>query len=324
MIIAVPDDYHGVVEKLECLSKLAGHDVRILRDVAPPTARLLDQLSDAEAIVPIRERTVFTREMIAQLPRLRLFSQTGRSTHHIDKAACTERGIVVSAGTKESVYTVAEHTWALILSSRRRVLEDDTLMRRGALRSAFSAPLRGATLGIYGLGRIGRLVAATGASFSMKVLVHGREASAEAARAAGYEVAANRQALFEHSDVLCVLLRLTDATRGAVTADDLARMKPGALLVNTARAALIAPGALAEALRRGRPGFAAVDVYENEPVVNGEHPLLKMANTLCTPHTAWLEPPTYELYFGEAFDNVVAFAKGAPANVQNPDVLSKR
>jgi D-3-phosphoglycerate dehydrogenase len=324
MIIAIPDDYHGVVGKLDCLAKLAGHDVRIFRDVAPTTDRLVDCMREADVIVPIRERTVFTRAIIEQLPRLKLFSQTGRSTHHIDKAACTERGIVVSAGSKESVYTVAEHTWALILSACRRIPEDDALMRRGALRSSFSAPLRGATLGIYGLGKIGRLVAATGASFGMRVLVLGREASLAAARAAGYAIAASKRELFEQADVLCALLRLSDATRGIITVADLACMKPTALFVNTARAALVAPGALAEALQRGRPGFAAVDVYENEPVVNGEHPLLKMGNTLCTPHTAWLEPPTYELYFGEAFDNIVAFVGGAPANVANPEALSKR
>src|SRR5262245_59105259 len=176
MIIAIPDDYHSVVGKLDCLSKLSGHDVRIFSDVAPTTERLVANLREADVIVPIRERTVFTRGIIGQLPRLKLFSQTGRSTHHIDKTACTERGIVVSAGSKESIQTVAEHTWALILSSRRPVAHDDTLMRRGALRSSFSRPLRGATLGIYGLGRIGGLVAATGRTFSMRVLVHGRDA----------------------------------------------------------------------------------------------------------------------------------------------------
>jgi D-3-phosphoglycerate dehydrogenase len=324
MIIAIPDDYHGVVARLDCLARLAGHDVRIFRDVAPPTERVLANLRGADIIVPVRERTRYTREIIGGLPRLKLFSQTGRSTHHIDKAACSERGIVVAAGTKESVHTVAEHTWALILSSRRRVAEDDALMRRGALRSAFSAPLRGATLGIYGLGKIGRPVAATGASFGMRVLVSGRDASLAAARAAGYDVAASREALFEQSDVLCVTLRLSDATRGIITGGDLARMKPGALFVNTARAALVAPGALAAALERGRPGYAAVDVYENEPVVNGDHPLLRMGNTLCTPHTAWLEPPTYELYFGEAFDNALAFIAGAPVNVVNPEALAAR
>jgi D-3-phosphoglycerate dehydrogenase / 2-oxoglutarate reductase len=323
MIIAIPDDYHGVVEKLECLSKLKGHDVRVFRDAAPDASRLIGHLEEADIVVPVRERTPYTRELIGRLRRIKLFSQTGRSTHHIDVAACTERGILVAAGTKDSPYTVAEHTWALILSSRRCVPEETALMKRGELRSVFSAPLHGRTLGIFGLGRIGKLVAATGASFGMRVLAFGREATAAAARASGYDVARSKQQLFEESDVLCMLLRLSDATRGVVTGADLARMKPDALFVNTARAALVAPGALPEALRRGRPGFAAVDVYENEPVQNGDHPLLRMANALCTPHSAWLEQPTYESYFGEAFDNIVAFCAGSPRNVVNPEALSK-
>lgn len=321
MIIAIPDDYHGVVHKLECLAKLSGHDVRILRDASPPTDRLLKNLGEADIVVPIRERTHFTREIIERLPKLRLFSQTGRSTHHIDIAACTGRGIAVMAGTNASPHTVAEHTWTLILSALRRIPEETTMMKRGEFRQSFSGTLHGRTLGIYGLGKIGRLVAATGASFGMRVLVWGREASLSAAKAAGYEAAASRRAFFEQADVLVVMVRLTAATRGIVTAEDLARMKPSALLVNTARAELIAPGALVAALKQGRPGFAAVDVYENEPVLDGKHPLLELDNVLCTPHTAWLEQDTYELYFGEAFDNILAFIGGKPVNMVNPEVL---
>jgi D-3-phosphoglycerate dehydrogenase / 2-oxoglutarate reductase len=322
VIVAIPDDHHGVVSKLACLAKLSGHDVRILRGVAPGEARLLKDLGEAEIIVPIRERTRFTREMIKRLAKLKLFSQTGRSTHHIDVAACTERGVAVTAGTNASPYTVAEHTWALILSALRRIPEDVALMKRGELRQSFSGPLHGRTLGILGLGKIGKLVAATGASFGMRVLTWGREATQARAKAAGYETASGKQALFEQSDVLCILVRLSKDTRGIVTAADLARMKPTALLVNTARAELIAPGALAEALMNGRPGFATVDVYEDEPVLRGDHPLLKLDNALCTPHTAWLEPDTYELYFGEAFDNITAFLAGKPVNMVNPEVLA--
>ena len=324
VIIAIPDDYHGVVAKLDCLEKLSGHDVRIFRDLAPPADRLLTNLREAEIVVPIRERTRFTREIIERLPKLRLFSQTGRSTHHIDIAACTGRGIVVAAGTHASLHTVAEHTWALILSVLRRIPEDTTKMKQGEFRQSFSGALHGRTLGIFGLGRIGKLVAATGASFGMRVLVWGREASLAAAKSAGYEAAASRRAFFEQSDVLVVMLRLTAATRGMVTAEDLTCMRPTALLVNTARAELIAPGALVAALNSGRPGFAAVDVYENEPVLNGNHPLLQLDNALCTPHTAWLEQDTYELYFGEAFDNILAFIGGKPINVVNPEVLSRQ
>lgn len=324
MIIAIPDDYHGVVHRLRCLETLSGHDVRILRDAAPAPDRLVAGLRDADVIVPIRERTRFTREIIARLSRLKFFSQTGRSTHHIDLAACTERGIAVAAGTNASPYTVSEHTWALILSALRRVSEDAEKMKLGAFRETFSGTLHGRTLGVFGLGTIGRLVAATGASFGMRVLVWGRDASLAAAKSAGYETAPSQRALFEHSDVLVVMVRLAPATRGIVTAEDLSRMKPSALLVNTARAELVAPGALAAALAKGRPGLAAVDVYENEPVLNGEHPLLRLDNALCTPHTAWLEQDTYELYFGEAFDNVAAFLAGRPANLVNPEALSRR
>lgn len=322
MIIAIPDDYHGVVSKLNCLEKLRGHEVRIFKDVAPDSGRLAANLRAAEIIVPIRERTRYTRELIGCLPALRLFSQTGRSTHHIDVAACSERGIAITAGTNASPYTVAEHTWALILSALRRIPQDAALMKRGELRQSFSGSLHGRTLGVFGLGKIGRLVAATGASFGMRVLAWGREATAAQAKAAGHEFAASKESLFERSDVLCVLVRLAKETRGIVTADDLARMKPSALLVNTARAELVAPGALAGALKKGRPGLAAVDVFENEPVLNGDHPLLRLDNALCTPHTAWLEPDTYELYFGEAFDNINAFLSGTPRNIVNPEVLA--
>jgi D-3-phosphoglycerate dehydrogenase len=324
MIIAIPDDYHGVVRELDCLAKLSGHDIHIFRDALPPADRLLKNLGDADIVVPIRERTHFTREIIERLPKLRLFSQTGRSTHHIDVAACTGRGIAVTAGTNASPFTVAEHTWTLILSALRRIPEETAMMKRGEFRQSFSGTLHGRTLGIYGLGKIGRLVAATGASFGMRVLVWGREASLAAAKAAGYEPAASRRALFEQADVLVVMIRLTPATRGIVTAEDLACMKPAALLVNTARAELIAPGALVTALKQGRPGYAAVDVYENEPVLDGNHPLLALDNALCTPHTAWLERDTYELYFGEAFDNILAFIGGSPVNMVNPEALERR
>lgn len=324
MIIAIPDDYHGLVSRLDCFASLAGHDVRIFRDAAPSLDTLAANLREAEVIVPIRERTRYTRDLIERLPRLRHISQTGRSVHHIDVAACTERGIVISTGTHASPYTVAEHTWTLILAALRRIPEETALMKRGEWRTSFSLGLHGRTLGIFGLGKIGALVAATGATFGMKVLVWGREASLAAARKAGYIAAKSQAQLFEQSDVLSLCVRLSRETRGIITAEDLARMKPDSLLVNTARAEVIAPDVLAEALRKGRPGFAAVDVYENEPVLGGEHPLLKLDNALCTPHSAWIEKDTYELYFGEAFRNILALACGEPANVVNPEALERR
>lgn len=312
MIIAIPDDYHGLVRSLDCMKLLAGHDVRIYTDAAPPTATLVGNLRDAEIIVPIRERTRFTRDIIGQLPKLKLFSQTGRSCHHIDLDACAERGITVTAGSHASPHTVAEQTWAMILGSLREIPRETALMRRGGWRNRFSTGLKGRTLGVFGLGTIGKLVAATGANFGMRVLVWGREGSLDAARAAGYDAAASQDDLFAQSDVLTLTLRFSKETRGVVTADHLARMKPSALLVNTARAGLIASGALETALKAGRPGYAAIDVYENEPVLDGAHPLLQLDNVLCTAHSAWLERDTYELYFGEAFAHAAAFAAGQP------------
>jgi D-3-phosphoglycerate dehydrogenase len=317
MIIAIPDDYHNLVRSLDCLNTLAGHDVRIFNDVAPPAETLVRNLRDADIIVPIRERTRFTRDIINQLPKLKLFSQTGRSCHHIDLEACNERGIPVTAGSHASPYTVAEHTWALILASWRDVAHECDGMRRGVWRSRFNTGLHGKTLAILGLGTIGKLVAQTGASFGMRVLVWGREHSLNAAKAAGYELAASQDDLFAQADVLVVMARLSKDTRGLVKAAHLARMKPTALLVNTARAELIEPGTLVAALKAGRPGMAATDVYENEPVQHGDHPLLKLDNALCSNHSAWLEKGTYEAYFGEAFDNAAAFAAGKPVRLVN-------
>ncbi len=317
MIIAIPDDYHNLVRTLDCIKLLDGHEVRIYNDAAPPAADLVRNLRDAEIIVPIRERSRFTRDIISQLPKLKLFSQTGRSCHHIDIEACNELGIAVAAGSHASPYTVAEHTWAMILGSLREFPAQTAMMKSGRWRNRFSTGLKGRTLGVFGLGTIGALVAATGASFGMRVLVWGRENSLNAARAAGYETASSQDELFEQSDVLTLMVRLTKDTRGIVNAEHLARMKPGALLVNTARAELIAPGALETALRNRRPGYAAVDVYENEPVLDGKHPLLALDNALCTAHSAWLERDTYELYFGEAFTNAAAFASGQPLRLVN-------
>lgn len=324
MIIAIPDDYHGLVSQLECLRLLEGHEVRIFRDAAPSFERTVENLREAEIVIPIRERTRFTRALIEALPRLRLISQTGRSTGHVDLAACSERGIAVAAGSHASPHTVAEHTWALILSAARRVPEETALMKRGAWRSDFSLPLHGRTLGVFGLGTIGQLVAATGRSFGMEVLAWGRESTRAAAAREGYRCAASQRELFERADVLTLCVRLTRDTRGIVGAEDLDAMKSDALLVNTARAELIDPGVLEAALERGRPGHAAVDVYHAEPVLDGDHPLLRLPNALCTPHSAWLERPTCELYFGEAFENAAAYARGRPQGLVNSEALRDR
>ncbi|MBM3344007.1 MAG: D-2-hydroxyacid dehydrogenase family protein [Betaproteobacteria bacterium] len=324
MKILIPDDYHGLVPRLACSDKLAGHEVTVLRDVAPSFETLAAKLRDADIIIPIRERTAFARALLEQLPKLKLIAQTGRSAHSVDLKACTELGIPVCSGTHASPYTVAEHTWALIFAWARRIHEDHATMQAGRWRDWFSVGLRGKTLGVYGLGKIGEPVAAAGAVFGMRVLCFGRDATAKRARELGYDFAASRAAFFGEADVLSINLRMIEATRHIITAGDLARMKPAALLVNAARAELIAPGALVDALKQGRPGYAAVDVYENEPVQRGDHPLLTMPNVICTPHTAWLEPGTYEKYFGEAFEQAAAFAAGKPVKLLNPDVVPRK
>ncbi len=324
MKIVIPDDYHGLVPQLACYSTLAGHQVTVLRDVAPGFETLVEKLRDADIIVAVRERTAFTRALIEQLPQLRLIVQTGRSAHSVDLKACTDHGVAVCTGTQASPYTVAEHTWALIFASVRRIAEDAALMKQGGWRDWFSTSLRGKTLGVYGLGKIGEPVAATGASFGMRVLCYARDTTAARAQALGYEAATSKADFFAQADVLSVNLRMLEATRGIITAADLALMKPTALIVNTARAELFAPGVLVDALKQGRPGFAATDVYENEPVQQGDHPLLKLPNAICTPHSAWLEPHTYELYFGEAFEQAARFAAGEPVKLLNPDATLKK
>jgi D-3-phosphoglycerate dehydrogenase / 2-oxoglutarate reductase len=323
MIIAIPDDYHGLVSTLDCFKTLARHDVRVYRDVAPSFEESVANLRDADIIVPIRERTVFSRALLERLPKLRLISQTGRSAHSVDINACTELGIALCAGSYASPYTVAEHTWALIFAVARRITEDAALMKQGKWRDWFSTSLRGKTLGIYGLGKIGEPVAATGASFGMRVIAYAREVTAKRALELGYVAAETKEEFFTQSDVLSINLRMSPATRGIITAADLALMKPTALIVNTSRAELFAPGVLVEALQKGRPGFAATDVYENEPVQNGDNPLLKLPNAICTPHSAWLEPGTYEAYFGEAFEQATAFAAGKAVKLLNPEVVAK-
>lgn len=323
MRIVIPDDYHGLVPELRCMRDLAGHDVSVLRDAGLDAGRLAAALADAEAIIPIRERSSFPAELIRSLPALRVISQTGRSAHHIDIAACTARGIPVLAGTRASPHTVAEHTWALILSALRGIPLDAAGMKEGRWQSRFSGRLQGRTLVVLGLGTIGRLVAETGAAFGMRVLAWGRSGTAAAAKSAGYDYTDHLPSAFREADVLSVSLRLTSATRGLVTASLLSKMKPDALIVNTARAEIVERGALVAALKAGRPGYAAVDVYEDEPVLGGNHPLLGLPNALCTPHSAWVDRDTYELYFGEAVSNLLAWMEGDKVNCLNPETLKR-
>jgi D-3-phosphoglycerate dehydrogenase / 2-oxoglutarate reductase len=318
MRVVIPDDYQDAVRGLACFAKLAGHAVTVYNDTVQDVDALAERFQEAEALVLIRERTAIREELLARLPNLRLISQTGKGTAHIDVAACTRRGVVVTAGTG-SPYAPAELTWALVLAALRHLPQEAARLCAGHWQSTLGTGLRGRTLGIWGYGKIGSLVGGYGRAFAMDVLVWGREGSRTRAQADGHTVAPDKEALLARSDVLSLHLRLNPGTRGIVAASDLARMKPDALLVNTSRAELIESGALEAALRSGRPGFAAVDVYEEEPVLGAAHPLLALDNALCTPHLGYVEKDSYELYFGQAFDQVVAFAAGLPVGVVNPE-----
>ena len=323
MKVSVLDDYHDTVRTLPCFAKLADHDVRVWTDHVQDVARLAERLRDTEALVLIRERTQIREPLLERLPALRLISQ--RSVYpHIDVAACTRLGIIVSSNQHAGApsYAAAELTFGLILAAMRQIPQQMNSLRAGNWQIGVGNTLRGKTLGIYGYGRIGAAVAGYGKSFGMDVQVWAREASLARARQDGYAVAASKQAFFETCDIVSLHMRLVDATRGIVTADDLARMKPSALLVNTSRAPLIETGALVNALRAGRPGMAAVDVFEEEPVRDTHHPLLQMPNVVCTPHIGYVTREEYELQFSDIFDQIVAYADGAPINVVNPEVLA--
>jgi D-3-phosphoglycerate dehydrogenase len=329
--IIILDDYQDAVRKLACARKLDPYQAKVFTNTVKGVGALSVRLRDADIIVAIRERTPFPRALLEKLPRLKLIAQTGKVGPHIDLEACTRLGIAVAEGVGSPV-APAELTWALIMSAMRRLPQYIGNLKHGAwqqsgLKAASMPPnfglgtvLEGRTLGVWGYGRIGRRVAGYGRAFGMQVTVWGREASREAARQDGYLPAPTREAFFQACDVLTLHLRLNDATRGMIRHDDLVLMKPTALLVNTSRAELIEEGALVSALNRGRPGLAAVDVFESEPILQG-HPLLRLENAVCTPHIGYVEQDSYELYFGAAFDNVVAFLQGEPTNIVNPDAL---
>jgi D-3-phosphoglycerate dehydrogenase len=324
MKITILDDTLDAIRHLACFDKLKGHDVRIWNDHTKDLDVLADRLRDTEALVLIRERTPVRAPLIERLPRLKLISQ--RSVYpHIDVDACTQRGVLVCSDMHPGrpSFATAELAWGLVLAAMRGIPQQMAALKSGRWQTLLGTAVRGRTLGILGYGRIGASVAGYGRAFGMNVLAWGREGSMERARADGFEAVAAKEALFERSDVLSVHLRATNSTQGMVTAGDLARMKPTALFVNTSRASVVEPGALVAALRSGRPGMAAVDVYEEEPVIDGNHPLLKMDNVVCTPHIGYVERDGYESAFGTIFDQVLAYAAGKPINVINPEVLGK-
>ncbi len=334
MNIVILDDYQDAVRKLDCAAKLDAFPAKVYTNTVKGIGQLSVRLKDADVIVLIRERTQLNRQLIEKLPKLKMIAQTGRVGSHIDVGACTERGVAVAEGVG-SPTAPAELAWALIMASMRRIPHYVAHLKHGAWQQAglkaasmpanfgLGVVLKGKTLGIWSYGKIGQLLAGYGRAFGMRVVIWGRTASLERAQADGFEVAASRSEFFEMCDVLSLHLRLNDETRGMITLEDLSRMKPTALLVNTSRAELLEPDSLIAALNRGRPGLAAVDVFESEPILQG-HALLRLENCICTPHIGYVEQDSYEMYFGAAFDNVVNFIKGTPTNIVNPGALQVR
>jgi D-3-phosphoglycerate dehydrogenase len=323
MRITILDDYFDTLRTLPCFRKLDGHQIEIWNDHVQETGALAERLKDAEALVLIRERTAIGAPLLEQLPKLRLISQ--RSVYpHIDIDACTRRGVIVSSSQHAGSpsYAAAELTWGLILAAMRQIPQQMRSLQAGDWQNGVGHTLRGKTLGVHGYGRIGSVVAGYGKAFAMNVLVWAREASRLRAHADGHEVAASQRVFYERSDVVSLHMRLVNETRGIVTAGDLSHMKPTALLVNTSRAQLIEPDALVNALRAGRPGMAAVDVFEHEPMRAPSHPLLTMSNVVSTPHIGYVTSDEYEIQFSEVFDQILAYADGRPINVVNPGVLA--
>ncbi len=324
MKISILDDYHDTLRTLACFRKLDGHEVTIWNDHVQDVDALADRLRATEALVLIRERTKIRTPLLERLPNLRLISQ--RSVYpHIDVDTCTRLGIVVSSSQHPGTpsYATAELTWGLILAAMRQIPQQMASLQAGKWQIGVGNSLRGRTLGLYGYGRIARVVAGYARAFGMPVVVLAREASLARAKDDGLAVAASKEAFFAECDIISLHMRLVEATRGIVTAGDLARMKPTALIVNTSRAPLVEPGALVAALRAGRPGMAAVDVYEEEPVTDTRHPLLSMPNVVCTPHIGYVTREEYETQFSDIYDQILAYASGAPINVVNPDVLAR-
>ena len=325
MKIAVVDDYQDAFRKVKAFAKLQGHEVITYTSSEKDPAKFAQRVEGCEAVVLTQQRSFMPRAIIEKLPAsVKLLAQTGRNVPHIDSAACTERGIIISASGGGNSSATVELTWALILASVRNLGTEINNMQAGRWQTTAGVALQGKTLGVYAYGKIGSGVAKVGKAFGMKVVCWGRDASTAKARADGFEVAASREAFFAESDIVSIHLPLNKETRGLITGTDLALMKPTARIVNSSRAPIIAEGALVDALKKGRPGFAAIDVYESEPVMNREYPLVSMPNVICTPHLGYVTWETYEQYYEAAVGNLLAYAAGAPTNVANPEVLQKK
>ena len=325
MKIAVVDDYQDAFRKVKAFAKLQGHEVITYTSSEKDPAKFAQRVEGCEVVVLTQQRSFMPRAIIEKLPAsVKLLAQTGRNVPHIDSAACTERGIIISASGGGNSSATVELTWALILASVRNLGTEINNMQAGRWQTTAGVALQGKKLGVYAYGKIGSGVAKVGKAFGMKVVCWGRDASTAKARADGFEVAASREAFFAESDIVSIHLPLNKETRGLITGTDLALMKPTARIVNSSRAPIIAEGALVDALKKGRPGFAAIDVYESEPVMNREHPLVSMPNVICTPHLGYVTWETYEQYYEAAVGNILAYAAGAPTNVANPEVLQKK
>jgi D-3-phosphoglycerate dehydrogenase / 2-oxoglutarate reductase len=324
MKIAIIDDYQNAFKTLKCYPKLAGHEVVIYTEPETNVEKIAERLKDADAVILTQQRTAFPRALIEKLPKLKLIGQTGRAASHVDLEACTDRGVVVSAGGSGNSNATAELTWGLILSALRNLPFEVKRLKEGRWQSTLGIGVNGKTLGIYAYGKIGSIVAGVGKAFGARVVCWGREGSTGRAKAAGFDVAKSREEFFAECDIISLHLPLNKETRGIVTREDLGRMKPTGLLVNPSRSGLIAKGALEDALKAGRPGRAAVDVYDQEPVLGADHPLLKMDNVTCTPHLGYVTRESYEEYYATVVDDIVAFAAGKPNHVLNPDAVGKK
>lgn len=320
MKITILDDYQHVIQSLNCFPILAGQDIRILHHTEHDTKKLAEKIHDTEILVLTRERTIISKELLSLLPNLKLISQTGKISNHLDLAACTQYGVAVAEGVGSPV-APAELTWALLMNTVRQIPPAIEAMKKGLWQTNIGSTVNGKTIGIWGYGKIGQLIAGYASAFGAKVLVWGSLQSRQKAVNEGFESANTQTDFFSSADVITLHLRLNQATYGIVTASDLSAMKPDAVLINTARAELIEKGALLNSLKQGRPGFAGLDVYENEPIYDQNNELFTLPNVICTPHLGYVEKNSYELYFGKAFENVMNYINGQPTHIANPEVL---
>ncbi len=319
MKIALLDDWFDTLRTLPCFAKLDGHDVTVHTDHVEDIDVLAGRLAEADILVLFRERTAITAALVERLPRLRLISQRGVHPH-IDVAACTRQGVLVCSKKGPGVPNVAaaEHTFALMLCALRNIPGEVAALKSGMWQTGVGRTAHGKRLGIYSYGKIGRIVAGYAQAFGMEVVVWGRDGSRAAAQADGITVAENRAAFFAESDIVTLHPRLTPETRGTITGEDLARMKPDSILVNTARAALIVPGALRAALDAGRPGVAALDVFDEEPTT--ADPLIHHPRVIATPHIGFVTREELDLQFGDIFDQITGYVAGQPIHMINPEV----